>query len=95
MTPRRLLIPEDVRTLIQHMHPTLNNKVRAALEAMVVNPDVGKALRDKHLRLRSVGVGRLRIVYRVASGAVDLVAVGPRRTVYEETLRLLRRDERS
>jgi len=37
-------------------------------------------------------VGRFRIIYRVAARRViELIAIGPRRTIYEETLRLLRR----
>ena len=53
---------------------------------------VGKELRDELAGLRSLRVGRLRIVYRVAGRRlIDLVAIGPRRTIYQETLRLLRR----
>jgi len=37
-------------------------------------------------------VGSFRIIYRVApSRVIELVAIGPRRAIYEETLRLLRR----
>ncbi|MBI3989816.1 MAG: type II toxin-antitoxin system RelE/ParE family toxin [candidate division NC10 bacterium] len=92
MTPRKLRVPEEVRALIRHMHPRLKKKVRAALAVVLINPDHGKALREELLGLRSVRVGRLRIIYRVAPGAIEVVAVGPRQTIYEETLRLLRRD---
>ena len=46
--------------------------------------------------LRSFRVGRLRIVFRIAAEArtVDIVAIGPRRSIYEETYRLVGRDSR-
>lgn len=92
VTPRKLRAPEEVRALSRRMHPRLKKKVSAALEMLLINPDHGKALRDELLGLRSVAVGRIRIVYRVAPGTIELVAVGPRQTIYEETLRLLHRD---
>jgi len=94
VTPRKLRAPEEVRALIRHMHPKLKKKIGAALEILLFNPDHGKALRDELLGLRSVRVGRLRIVYRATPVAIELVAVGPRQTIYEETLRLLGREAR-
>ena len=94
MASHRLRAPEEVRALIRHLHPELKKKVRAALQVILGNPDHGKALRDELLGLRSTRVGRLRIIYRVASASIDLVAIGPRRTIYEETIRLLRRENR-
>ena len=76
------------------MHPRPKKKIRAALAALLINPDHGKTLRDELLGMRSVAIGRLRIIYRVVPGIIELVAVGPRQTIYEETLRLLRRDTR-
>jgi len=52
----------------------------------------GKALKAELLGLRSARVGRLRVIYRIMPVAIDLVAIGPRRIVYEETVRLLRRE---
>jgi len=74
------------------MHPELKRKVRAVLETILLDPDHGKALRGELLGLRSVRVGRLRVIYRVRRAVIDLVAIGPRRTIYEETARLLRRE---
>ena len=92
MKPRKLRAPEEVRALIREMHPGIKMKVKAALAAVLINPDHGKPLRDDLLGLRSVRAGQLRIIYRTAPGIIELVALGPRRTIYEETLRLLRRD---
>ena len=53
---------------------------------------LGKALREELAGLRSHRIGKFRIVYREASGGVvEIVAIGPRRTIYEETLRLIKR----
>lgn len=91
---RELRAPEEVRALIRHLHPGLKKKVRAALQVILSDPDHGKALRDELLGLRSVRVGRLRVICRVASASIDLVALGPRWAIYEETVRLLHRQSR-
>jgi mRNA interferase RelE/StbE len=91
--PYRLRIPGQLEELVRGLHPGLKRKVRAGLDLIRTNPAAGKRLRDELAGLRSLPVGRFRIVYRVASSRViELVAIGPRRTIYEETLRLLRRE---
>jgi mRNA interferase RelE/StbE len=46
------------------------------------------AFKDKPEGLRSFRVGRFQIVYRIATGRrVDLVTIGPRAVIYEETYR--------
>lgn len=89
---RRLRVPAGITALIRGLHPDLKRKVRAALADILADPTVGKALRDELAGLRSCRVGRFRIVYRVARTAIDVVAVGPRASIYEETWRLVRRD---
>mgnify|MGYP006286631777 CR=1 FL=1 len=55
-------------------------------------PTAGKALKNELAGLRSYLVGRVRIVDRLAGECtIEIVAIGPRRTTYEETYRLLRR----
>ena len=92
MEPCRLRVPGRIAELVRTLHPELKRKVRAGLDLLRTDPAVGKELRDELAGLRSLRVGRLRIVYRVAGRRlIDLVAIGPRRTIYQETLRLLRR----
>jgi mRNA interferase RelE/StbE len=91
---RRLRMPGDVASLIRGLHPDLKRRVRSVLDAVVVDPSVGKALRDELAGLRSCRV-RFRIIYRVAGSVIEIVAVGPRTTIYEETWRRVRRDLRS
>jgi mRNA interferase RelE/StbE len=89
---RRLRIPNDVAALLRGLHPDLKRKVRAALDDILKNPDAGKALKEELGGQRSYRVFRLRILYREASRSiVEVIAVGPRSVIYEETLRLVRK----
>ena len=79
-------------SLIRHLHPQLKGKIRRGLDAVVEDAAVGKALREELAGVRSYRIGRFRIVCREASGGVvEMVAIGPRRTIYQETLRLIKR----
>jgi len=78
--------------MVRGLHPELRRKVRAGIDVIRAVPASGKALHDELTGLRSLRVGRFRIVYGIAPGRViEFVAIGPRRVIYEETLRLLRR----
>jgi len=90
--PSRLKLSEETRSLIRHLHPELKRKVRAALEQILRDPCTGKALRDDLRGLHSFPVGRLRIIYRLFPSIIEIVAIGPRKTIYENTLRLIGRD---
>jgi len=54
---------------------------------------LGRPFRQDELRgLNSFKVGRFRIIYKVApKRIIEIVAIGPRRTIYEETYRLLKK----
>lgn len=88
---RRLKVPDDVAALIRGLHPELKRKVRTVLGDILDDPATGKRLRDDLAGLRSCRVGRFRIVYRVAGGAIEIIAVGPRRTIYQETWQRVRK----
>jgi mRNA interferase RelE/StbE len=88
---RRLKITDDVAALIRGLHPDLKRKLRSALDDILEEPTIGKLLRDELAGLRSCRVGRFRIVYRVAGNVIEVVAVGPRAMIYEETWRRVRR----
>ena len=90
----RLRIPHDVADLVRHLHPQLKRKVRGALGAIAADPRSGKPLKDDLAGLWSLRVGKFRVVYRIGTGRrVELVAVGSRERIYEETFRLIKRDE--
>ena len=88
---RRLRIPDEVAELIRGLHPDLKRKIRSALDDLLDDPTIGKTLRDELAGLRSCRVARFRIIYRIAGTVIEIVAVGPRRTIYEETWRKVRR----
>ena len=88
---RRLRVPDDVAALIRGLHPDLKRKVRSALGDIAGDPAIGKRLRDELEGLRGCRVSRYRIVYRVSGAAIELVAVGPRRTIHQETWRRVRK----
>ena len=89
--PRRLRVPPEVVALLRRMHPELKRRVRDGLDRALADPSVGKALRGELAGLRSLRIGRIRVIYRESGAAIEVVAVGPRNRIYEETLRLLRR----
>jgi mRNA interferase RelE/StbE len=90
---RRLKVPDPVAALIRGLHPDLKRKVRSALRDIVADPGIGKLLRDELAGLRSCRVSRFRIVYRAAGAVIEIVAVGPRRTIYEETWRRVQKGD--
>jgi len=88
----RLRVPDEIVDLLRSLHPEIKRKTKAALDLIASDPDVGKSLRDELRGLKSFKIGRFRIIYRVTSKRViEIVAIGPRRTLYEETYRLLKK----
>ena len=91
-TGHKLRIPDTIVSRIRAMHPQLKRKTRSALDEIMQNPFSGKQLKLELAGLRSYKVGRFRIVYRIdLDNTIELVAIGPRKTIYEQTYRLLSR----
>jgi mRNA interferase RelE/StbE len=92
---RKLRVPDDVVALIRGMHPDLKRKIRASLQTILSEPYAGKALKDELSGLRSFGVSRFRIIYRVSGKQViDVAAIGPRQRIYEETFRIISKEKK-
>ncbi len=89
-----LKVPPNVRELLRRLHPELKRRVRAALADILEDPTCGKALRGELEGYWSLRVGRHRVVYRPDAGGVEVVALGPRRTIYEDAARVLVRRDR-
>ena len=88
----RLRIPEETANFIRSLHPEIKRRWKAALKVILSDPDTGKSLRNELEGLRSFKVGRFRIIYRKPSrGIIDIVAIGPRKDIYEETYRLVKK----
>ena len=92
-TYRKLRVPEYVADLVRSLHPELKRKVKSALKQILENPSSGKALKEELQGLNSYQVGKLRIIYRPAARRViEIVAIGPRKSIYQETYRLVKRE---
>ena len=87
----KLRMPDDLAELVRGMHPGLKKKVRTSLETILSDPGSGKALKNDLAGLRSFRVGRFRIIYKVSRREAQIVAIGPRSRIYEETFRLIKR----
>ncbi|RJQ56531.1 MAG: cytotoxin [Nitrospiraceae bacterium] len=95
MSRRRLKMSDATAGLVRTLHPDLKRKVKAAFQAVLNDPRSGKALKDELEGLQSFKVGKFRIIYKTVSvkGIIEVVAIGPRKTIYEETLRILQREK--
>ncbi len=82
----RLVIPPHVADVIRSLHPDLKRSVRNALRALGDDPSAGSPLRRELGRLWKFRVRRFRVVYAVdrSRRIIQVVAVGHRRTIYEE-----------
>ena len=66
------------------IHPEIKSVMKAALKTIVENPHSGKILKDELKGLRSY-----RVIERQKQ--LEIVAIGPRKYIYEETFRLIRK----
>ena len=91
----KLVVPKEIRELIRTLHPSLKKKVKSSLKIILSNSHSGKALLDELSGLRSFRVSSFRIVYRIQDpGQIELVAIGPRERIYEETFRMILKERK-
>jgi mRNA interferase RelE/StbE len=91
----KLVVPADIRELVRTMHPSLKKKIKSSLRIVLSDPSSGKSLRDELAGLRSFRVSSLRIIYRIKDPEqIELIAIGPRERIYEETYRIIQKEER-
>ena len=87
----QLRIPDSVAELVRNTHPHVRKKIRSALKIILTDPHEGKALKDELKGIRSFRVSRFRIIYRISrKNEIEIIAIGPRERIYEETLRILK-----
>jgi mRNA interferase RelE/StbE len=92
-TRKKLRVPDEIVALIRGCHPQLKKKIRAGLRHILTEPESGKSLKDELEGLKSYRIRRFRIIYRISSKQIiDVVAVGPRKNIYEETYRIIRKE---
>jgi len=91
-----LRVPDDVASLIRGLHPLIKAKIKSGLQTIIEDPHCGKALKGDLEGLRSFKVKRYRIIYRISSKKeLEIITIGPRRNIYEETFRIISRKERT
>ena len=96
MRRHRARYTPEAAARIRVLHPQIKHDVREGIRALMLDPLAGKPLQWDLAGLRSLRVGRQRIVYRLseATASIDIVFVGIRKTVYEELQAMLLRERR-
>ena len=91
--PHKLRVPDEIVSLIRGMHPILKKRVKAASSEISHNPYCGKAFKEELAGLRTFQIKRFRIIYKVSTKKqIDIIALGPRKYIYEETFRIISKD---
>lgn len=91
----KLRVPDHLVEVIRGLHPELKRKIKGSLRNITTEPNSGKPLKEELGGLRSFRVSRFRIVYRIAEPReIQIVAIGPRERIYEETYRLIRKESK-
>jgi len=92
----RLDIPPHVADVLRSLHPDLKRPLKAALRAIASNPHCGEPLLRELAGLQKYRVRRFRIVYQIdpKAGVIQVMAIGPRRYIYEELTERLQRGRR-
>ena len=91
----KLRVLEEIVSFIRGCHPLLKRKIRAGLQHILSEPGSGKFLKDELEGFRSYRISRFRIIYRISSRKIiDVVAIGPRKTIYEETYRIIKKESK-
>ena len=89
----KLRVPVEIVAFIRGFHPQLKRKIRAGLQHIVTEPESGKSLKDELEGLKSYRISRFRIINRISSKKIiDVIAIGPRKTIYEETYRIIKKE---
>ena len=93
-TSYKLRVPDEIVSLIRGMHPILKKRVKAALNEISYNPYCGRALKEELAGLRTFRIKRFRIIYKVLTKKqINIIALGPRKYIYEETFRIISKDQ--
>jgi mRNA interferase RelE/StbE len=84
-------IPPHAAEVIRHLSPDLKRSIKAAVRALCVNPSEGAPLVKELEGLWKYRVSRFRIVYAIdrRRKVIRVMAVGHRRSVYEEVTKHL------
>lgn len=91
----KLLVADHAASVLRTLHPDIKRKIKIAFQVIAADPYAGKALAEELDGLRSYRVSRFRIIYRlIQERRIEIIAVGPRERIYEETYRLVTKSEK-
>ena len=92
-TRKKLRVPDEVVALVRGCHPQLKRKIKAGLRHILTEPESGKSLKDDLAGFKSYRIRKFRIIYRISSKqTIDIIAIGPRKAIYEETYRIIKKE---
>ncbi len=97
MRPYRPRYTPEVAGRIRKLHPEVKREIRAAIRTLLSAPLSGRELQFELSGFYSFRVRTYRIIYRIndEEAMLDVVFIGPRRTVYEELASLLKWKKRN
>jgi len=88
-------VPDEIVSLIRGMHPVLKKRIKLAFNEILKDPYCGKAFKEELDGLRSFPIKRFRIIYKVSSKKqISIIALGPRKYIYEETFRIIKKNKK-
>ena len=91
----KLRVPDEIVSLIRGMHPVLKKRIKLAFNEILKDPYCGKALKEELDGLRSFCIKRFRIIYKVSlKKEISIIALGPRKYIYEETFRIIKKNKK-
>ena len=85
----RLLYTKEAKTTIDRLPIKPKWQIKAAVERIAVDPDIGKRLTQELKGLLSYHSGDYRLIYRISQEEILVLAVGHRKDVYRQTSRKL------
>lgn len=96
MSRYRVVLAPEIADVVRSLPPDLKRTIRNTLDALGEDPSIGLPLRGELQGLWRYRARRFRIVYAVDATArtVQVVAIGPRRTIYDDLKRRRRRRRR-
>lgn len=91
MKARRARYTPEAAERIRKLHPLIKKEVWEGIRALLDNPILGYTLHDELAGYWSFRVRTYRVIFRPNDdeSTLDVVFVGPRRSVYEELRTLL------
>lgn len=92
MAAYRAAVRSPVAEVIRHLPPGIKRAFSSAMREVLSNPAAGEPLHGELEGLWKYRVRRFRLIYQIdrEKRLVNVVAVGQRRSIYEEVAELLR-----